>query len=140
MHPEIILLKVCEPPDLLGDYPEASMSLTWEDHVKRATIASQQTCGMYLAYAHKRLEAAGVKTHSEVILGDKDNVAQEIIGYISRSSCDLIAMSTHGRSGLSEWPYGHVTDRLVRTVSVPLFLVRPNKTTTSSSRVEETDK
>jgi len=122
---EVILLKVCEPPDLLSDYPEGIMPLTWDEHVKKATVASQHTCGMYLSEAQKHLQASGVQIQLEVILGDKDNVAHEIADFASKRSCDLIAMSTHGRSGISEWPFGHVADKLVRTVSVPLFLVRP---------------
>lgn len=122
---EVTLLKVCEPPDLLSDYPEAIMQLSWKEHVKRVTTVTQQACGLYLGQVQKRLEEKGMKIRSKVLFGDRDNVAPEIAGYISKNDCDLIAMSTHGHSGISEWPYGHVADRLVRTVSVPLLLVRP---------------
>ena len=124
-HPEVILLKICEGPDLLADYPEAIMSLTWQEHIKRVTAASQHTCGLYLDEVQERFRATGAKVHSEVILGDKDNVAPEIAAYASKRSCDLVAMSTHGRSGISDWPFGHVTDRLLRVASTPLFLIRP---------------
>lgn len=124
---EVTLFKVCEPPDLIGDYPEASMPLTWEEHVKRATAAAEHTCGTYLDEVQQRLKAAGIHVRSEVILGNKDNVARNIIDYADKSNFDLIAMSTHGRSGISVWPYGHVVDNLVQAVSMPLFLIRPGK-------------
>jgi len=37
--------------------------------------------------------------------------ADEIIKVADEINADLIAMSTHGRSGLSRWAFGSVTDR-----------------------------
>jgi len=121
-----LLLRVCEPPVLLADYPEAIQRLTWEEHVKKATAAAEKTCRVYLGDVEKRLGAVGVKVHStEAALGD--NVADRIAEYLNKHPCDLIAMTTHGKSGASEWPYGRVVDRLIKTTDVPLFLVRPAK-------------
>ncbi len=39
--------------------------------------------------------------------------------------CDLIAMSTHGRSGLERWVMGSVTQRLLNTTKLPMLIVRP---------------
>jgi nucleotide-binding universal stress UspA family protein len=36
----------------------------------------------------------------------------------------LIAMSTHGRSGLARWAYGSVADRVLHTAKCPVLLVR----------------
>ena len=99
------------------------MPLTWEEHVKNATVAAGHSCGLYLHDVQKRLETSGIEVNSEVILADKDNVAQNIIDYANKGNFDLIAMSTHGRSGISVWPYGHVADKLAQAVSTPLFLV-----------------
>lgn len=44
---------------------------------------------------------------------------------------DLVVMSTHGRGGLSRFWLGSVADELVRSCSVPLFLVRPEENGTS---------
>jgi nucleotide-binding universal stress UspA family protein len=38
---------------------------------------------------------------------------------------DLIAMSTHGRSGLTRWILGSVADRVSRGTRLPVLLVRP---------------
>ena len=37
---------------------------------------------------------------------------------------DLIAMSTHGRSVISRWAVGSVTDRVLRSGDRPIFMVR----------------
>jgi nucleotide-binding universal stress UspA family protein len=42
--------------------------------------------------------------------------------------CDLIAMATHGRSDFTHWALGSVTERVLHTTKLPLFIVRPSKT------------
>ncbi|HEX7901767.1 MAG TPA: universal stress protein, partial [Planctomycetota bacterium] len=37
---------------------------------------------------------------------------------------DLIAMGTHGRSGLSRWAMGSVAEKVLRAAAVPLLIVR----------------
>jgi len=40
---------------------------------------------------------------------------------------DLIAIATHGRSGLARWALGSVTERILGATNLPLFIVRsPN--------------
>jgi nucleotide-binding universal stress UspA family protein len=50
--------------------------------------------------------------------------AEEILQYAEEVAADLIAMCTHGRSGLSRWVYGSVADRVLRGASCPVLLVR----------------
>jgi nucleotide-binding universal stress UspA family protein len=42
-------------------------------------------------------------------------------------SCDLIAISTHGRHGLERWVMGSVTDRILNATKLPLLIIRPPK-------------
>jgi nucleotide-binding universal stress UspA family protein len=51
--------------------------------------------------------------------------AQEIVDFAEREDIDLIAMSTHGRSGLSRWILGSVADKVLRGTQLPVLLVRP---------------
>ena len=39
--------------------------------------------------------------------------------------CDVIAMATHGYSGLQRWALGSVTGRVLHTTRLPLLIVRP---------------
>lgn len=39
--------------------------------------------------------------------------------------CDLIAMTTHGATGLGKWAVGSITERVLRATRLPLFIVRP---------------
>ncbi len=51
--------------------------------------------------------------------------ADEILDVARREACDLIAMSTHGRSGVRRWVYGSVTEKVLRSGDTPLLIVRP---------------
>jgi nucleotide-binding universal stress UspA family protein len=40
--------------------------------------------------------------------------------------CDLIAMATHGRSGIARWALGSVTERVLHDATVPVCIIRPH--------------
>jgi nucleotide-binding universal stress UspA family protein len=43
----------------------------------------------------------------------------------AETQCGLIAMSTHGRTGLGRLFLGSVAERVLRSVSVPMLLWKP---------------
>lgn len=49
---------------------------------------------------------------------------ESIVEYAEEGDVDLIVMGTHGRRGLSRYFLGSVTERVVRTVDVPVLTVR----------------
>jgi nucleotide-binding universal stress UspA family protein len=51
-------------------------------------------------------------------------VADAILEFAEANRIDLIAMCTHGRTGLARWTLGSVADRVLRARSTPLLLVR----------------
>ena len=51
--------------------------------------------------------------------------AEEIINFAEQHAVDLIAMATHGRSGLSHLVLGSVAEQVLHKVRVPVLLVRP---------------
>lgn len=56
------------------------------------------------------------------------HTALAIIEFAGREAIDLIAMSTHGRSGLQRWVYGSVTEKVLRGTDKALLMVRPGRT------------
>ena len=69
----------------------------------------------------ERFSQAGLRTTRLTALGDP---AGEILDQSREAGIDLIAMSTHGRSGLSRWVLGSVAERVLRHAEVPLLVVR----------------
>ena len=51
-------------------------------------------------------------------------LADEIIKAEEDVNADLVAMSTHGRAGISRWGFGSVTDKVLRGGKVPVLMVR----------------
>jgi nucleotide-binding universal stress UspA family protein len=52
------------------------------------------------------------------------SVANCIVEYADANQVDLIAMCTHGRTGLARWALGSVADRVLRAANTPVLLVR----------------
>ncbi|MEE8472184.1 MAG: universal stress protein [Dehalococcoidia bacterium] len=52
------------------------------------------------------------------------NPAEEILRYAEKNEIDLIAMATHGRSGISRWVLGSVADRIKEAADTPVLLLR----------------
>jgi len=53
---------------------------------------------------------------------------RSITEYVERHGIDLIAMGTHGRSGLERFVLGSVAEKVLRTASVPVLVVPPAAT------------
>jgi nucleotide-binding universal stress UspA family protein len=52
------------------------------------------------------------------------NAAEEILKAADEIHADLIAMSTHGRSGLRRLAFGSVTDKVLHGAKMPVLMVR----------------
>ena len=52
------------------------------------------------------------------------NAAEEILKAAADIGADLIAMSTHGRSGLRRLAFGSVTDKVLHGSKIPVLMVR----------------
>jgi nucleotide-binding universal stress UspA family protein len=53
------------------------------------------------------------------------------------NGCEMIAMATHGRSGLERWMMGSVTERMLGATKLPLLIVRPQKTNVEPEKTSE---
>ncbi|HEX7474713.1 MAG TPA: universal stress protein [Dehalococcoidales bacterium] len=61
------------------------------------------------------------KIQVEVILDEPVNA---IFEYVKQKSISMVALTSHGTSGLRAWAMGSVADRVVRGVGVPTLLIR----------------
>lgn len=88
------------------------------EHDRRAAAA-------YLSEVRARLARPGLTINSEVLNGP---VAETIVDYARSRQIDLIVMCTHGRSGVSRWVYGSVTDKVLQGAHCPTLIVRGQTT------------
>jgi len=78
----------------------------------------------YLNKAGENLRNRGVAVRSMVGVG---NQAEEILKAADEIGAGLIAMSTHGRSGIRRWAFGSVTDKVLRGARIPVLTVRASE-------------
>jgi nucleotide-binding universal stress UspA family protein len=76
----------------------------------------------YLTRKTEELQRQGVQNVSSVI--EFGYGAEEITSVARRTPDNLIAMCTHGRSGITRWVLGSVTDRVVRHSGDPVLIIR----------------
>jgi len=82
---------------------------------------AEQAAQAYLDEVARTLEEQGMSVSTAMQIGA---VASSIIGYAEANRIDLIAMCTHGRTGMARWTLGSVADRVLRASNIPILLVR----------------
>jgi nucleotide-binding universal stress UspA family protein len=76
----------------------------------------------------------GVRTRLEVRHGTP---VTEIVGCAQAVGADLIAMTTHGRSGLGRLLFGSVAESVLRHAEIPVFLMRLTESQVRSQAAQE---
>lgn len=76
-----------------------------------------------LASVREGFAARGATCKASILVAE--NVSEELIDYADREGCDLIAMGTHGRSGVGRMLIGSVADKVIRGSKVPMLLRGP---------------
>jgi len=110
----VIFLKVLEPDSII-ERPQGSEfeARVMEEHEEEAST--------YLAAWRGEFREKGIRAKSFVEYGQ---VARTIITVAERENADLIAMASHGRSGLPQVFYGSVAAGILHRVDRPLLLIR----------------
>jgi len=100
---------------------EASVQVPYSD---KEIVQIKKKTKDYLDKAGEGLKSKGAIVKTKVATG---RAAEEIIKAADELKVDLIAMSTHGRSGLSRLTFGSITDKVLRAGTVPVLAVRAPK-------------
>ena len=115
----VTFLRIVEPFYMTdgGDVSGFSM-----DMFDRVNAEKQAAAEKYLRELVARTSYDGVNVEWQAYIG---RPADEIIEFCRKNSVDLIAIATHGRSGVSRWVWGSVADRVLRSACAPVLMVRP---------------
>jgi nucleotide-binding universal stress UspA family protein len=105
LEPEVVV--VAEP--IYEDYDP-------ERHTRRITDIEH-----YLKACRGKFQEKGID--AEICIGD-GRVVEEIIKVAERENVDLIAMASHGRTGLPRVFYGSVAAGVLHRIDRPLLLIR----------------
>ena len=111
---EVVLLRVLQPvPPMVV---EGSRHIVVEDEETRRVDALE-----YLAALAIDLRNKAVRVETRVRHGMPP---AEIVNAAREVQADLIAMTTHGRSGLRRLMFGSVAEAVLRHSDIPVFLLR----------------
>jgi nucleotide-binding universal stress UspA family protein len=126
IHPaKVILLLVVSTTDLKQavaehDAHHAATNEMLDEHAALLMRASEAERA-YLRAIAQRLKRSGAETIS--VVGFRDPV-EEIVSQARHWKAQLIAMATHGRSGLERLLQSSVTEAVLHSVSCPMLIVR----------------
>jgi nucleotide-binding universal stress UspA family protein len=102
-------------------YASGSLIGEWHLPLQGDFETPDQVAQDYLDHLASDLRNLGIEASTATWVGP---VAESIIDYAKVNDADLIAMCTHGRTGLARWALGSVADRVLRAGDKPILLVR----------------
>jgi nucleotide-binding universal stress UspA family protein len=111
---EVILLRVVSPLPVTAVEGAGTTAVN-------AAMRARDEAEQYLAALTSRWNAEGIRAVSSVRVGE---ASAEIAAGAREAGADLIAMATHGRSGIGRLLFGSVAQEVLWTAEVPVFLVR----------------
>jgi nucleotide-binding universal stress UspA family protein len=115
---EIVLLHVIAPTYFVYSIPGEAVQMPFSpDDMDRFSSKALE----YLQSVVAALERKGITARAEVAIG---SAADEIISMADEIDADAVAMSTHGRSGISRWAFGSTADKVLHAGNTPVLLVR----------------
>jgi nucleotide-binding universal stress UspA family protein len=114
-HSRVILFHVAETA-LDHEAPEQK---TYADETMERIRPMAES---YLAGVADELRREGIDVETKVVKG---RAAAQILEHADKENVGLIAMSTHGRSGLARLVIGSGLDKILRVCEQPVLLVRP---------------
>lgn len=136
----LVLFRVAQPPSvpleipsardmIVGSYPMSGSYEAYNAAMERSYALIEQEMETLrseiadeLRPDAERLREQGYSVRAEVQFGE---AAQRIVQYVSDESIGLVAMATHGRSGVSRLVLGSVAERVLRGSTAPVLLLRP---------------
>src|SRR5438128_346968 len=116
----VLLVRVANlPATLIGEVAPMGGPMPPE-LIEDAITAETDEARDYLTKIAQRLKDDGIAAEWEVVEGDP---GRAIVETAHQRGADLIAMATHGRSGLPRLFLGSVADRVLRESHLPVLLV-----------------
>ena len=117
---EIVLLSIVDLPDfpIYTVYPVPIAAPEPDYNVVVTDMLSKAR--EYLDHLANNLRLSGYRVKTVVKAGDP---AECIIEESQSRGVDAIVMSTHGRSGLSKWLFGSVTQKVLSVMPCPVVVV-----------------
>lgn len=113
---EIVFMEVIQPFSIITGPEVAYAELVEKNYKQQQDQAEGYLAGLTGEFREKNIEARSCVTHGPVV--------ESIIKTAKNENADLIAIASHGRTGLSRVFYGSVASGLLQSIDRPLLLIR----------------
>ena len=123
---EMILLTV-------GANPALDFAFSDPGIAQRAVEEQEERSKKYISEIEEQLKAEGFRVSTLLRVG---SVADVILGVADELKVDVIAMSTHGRTGAARWFLGSIAERVVHSSKVPVLLIRATEEKAAKRRAK----
>lgn len=117
--PEVIIVQAVEPISI--PYGLEVSKLASLEQVKEFETHQKTAAEKYLKEIVAHLASAGVTARAEIVYG---KASDALTDFADKNGIDLVIMASHGRSGISRRVWGGVADHLLRSLSIPVLIVR----------------
>ncbi len=114
---EVILLGVVPAGQHMRTVGGLDYILYPEQHLESVKAEARK----YLNKVYQRLKSSKGKVRVELRVGD---IAREIIKFAEEEGASLIAISSHGHSGIAKWVFGSIANKVVQASKAPVLVVR----------------
>ena len=111
---ELLLLTVAANPVMDFAFSDPAIA-------QKAEREQEEQSQKYTSRIESELRQAGFRVSTLLRIGA---VADTILNVAEEMQVDVIAMSTHGRTGPARWLLGSIADKVVRNSQIPVLLIR----------------
>ncbi len=117
---KIYLLQVITMPSTItGPEEPAPIGVLLEQVKHEETLAHS-----YLERIAGPIRQKGIETECVTLQGTP---GETIMNFVTQNKVNLVAIATHGRSGLKRLVFGSVADFLLRESGLPMLVIRPRE-------------
>ena len=116
---ELVLLHIVHPPFPISE-PPLPYLVGFDDGLAKELESQAET---YLAVLAGTLREKGLAVVTRIAPGG--DTASTILGLVAETEAGMVAVATHGESGVRRLLLGSVADKVMRGASVPVLMCRP---------------
>jgi nucleotide-binding universal stress UspA family protein len=117
----VVFVRVIDPGTVSATLP-AQGELGYQEKSRRQREEERKKNAE--AYLKKIVDSISIENavlNYEVLEG---RVAETLADWVKKNNADLIVIASHGRSGIGRWVMGSVADRIMRSVCIPVMMIR----------------
>jgi nucleotide-binding universal stress UspA family protein len=116
---KLIFIKVTEGPHMpITD----GVSVAFSPLCRKSATERRSEAEHYLKHFASKLKYDGVEITWHAL--PYGVVSEMIAGYVKEIKADLIIMATHAETGILRWILGSVAERVRRSVSIPIIIIK----------------